>query len=253
MKKDFLWIDDVDDVALIAVVPRLKDWEILKKEGWYRIPVDKAPKIIDRVKYLAFYQPGIFGDEKYSVNYYAKVKNREIKKRIELLPDELGDSSAQRLYYKFTIGRLMKLPHPIMSKKWRRIVFIPTAKEILFVAKEINDLYRLSPIEERLYRLMKENGLSPERQFFVKVKGNYYALDFAIFCKNGKIDIESDGKRFHSGESVHNKDRKRNNALASDGWVVLRFWGREIMRNGKSCVNLIKNTVKTLGGESPKT
>lgn len=249
MKNNFSWLDDVDDITLIAVVPGLKDWEILRKDGWYRIPVDKAPNIIEKVKYLAFYQSKVFGEEKWAVNYYAKIKNREIKKRIELLPDEPKHPSSQKFYYKFTIGRLRKLPHPIISKKWRRIIFIPTTKEMLFLAKEINDLYATSPIEERLYRLMKKSGLSPERQFFVKTGKNYYAMDFAIFCKKGKIDIECDGKKFHSGEVAYNKDRKRNNELASSGWIVLRFWGREIMRNGKRCIKLIKDTVKTFDGE----
>jgi len=40
--KDFTWIQDCRDLTLISVVPRRKDWDIIKKEGWYRIPVESA-------------------------------------------------------------------------------------------------------------------------------------------------------------------------------------------------------------------
>jgi len=246
---NFKWIEEFDEIALVAVVPGLKDWEILKKEHWYRIPVDKAPKIIDKVKYLAFYQPKVFGEEKWSVNYYSRIKDREIKKRIELLPDEPKHPRAQKEYYKFNLEGIKKLPHSIPSRKWRRIVFIPTTMEKLFKAKEINDLYHTSPIEEKLYNLMKKNGLSPERQVFVREVKKRYALDFAVYCQDGKINIECDGKKIHSGELAHNQDRERNNDLASLGWIVLRFTGREIITTPHFCLKTLKKAIRQLGNE----
>ncbi|TES94424.1 MAG: DUF559 domain-containing protein [Candidatus Cloacimonadota bacterium] len=237
-----------DELALVAIVPRKKDWKILQEKKWYRIPVKSAPEIATRVKYLAFYQPRIFGDERYAVNYYAKVKKVEILKRIDLLPDEPNHIRAKDDYYKFSIDDIKKLPHPIPSERWRRIVFIPTTFSRLMTAKEINELYYTSPIEEKLYEVIKKEKIPAERQLFVKEGNKRYCLDFGIFCKGGKINVECDGEKYHSSKIAQTKDRKRNNELASSGWTVLRFTGKEINKDAKACVKQIKKTIKTLEG-----
>ena len=240
------------EIVLVAVVPRKKDWKILQEEHWYRIPVKSAPKIVTQVQYLAFYQPKIFGDEKWAVNYYAKVKDWCIVKRIELLPDEPKYVRAMDDYYKFTIEPLTKLSHPVPSKKWRRIIFIPTTLSKLMRAAEINDLYHTSPIEERLYRTMKQYAIMPERQLFVREGETTYCLDFGIFCKDGKIDVECDGEVYHSSKDAQVKDRKRNNELASCGWLVLRFTGAEINKDTKRCVKQIEKAIGSLKGIGEK-
>ena len=234
--------------ALVAIVPNKKDWKILKEKHWYRIPVKSAPKIVTQLRYLAFYQPKIFREEKWAVNYYAKIKDLEIVKRLELLPDEAKHIRAMDDYYKFTIEELKRLPHPIPSKRWRRIVFIPTTFDRLMNAKEINDLYDISPIEEKIYEILKEDEIPAERQLFVHEGANTYCLDFGIFCKEGKIDVECDGKAYHTTQEDREEDRLRNNELASYGWVVLRFTGSEINQNVRKCVKKIKNAIMSLKG-----
>lgn len=238
----------MDELALVGIVPRLSDWEILKKELWYRIPVKSAPDIAEEIRYLAFYQPKIFGDEKYSVNYYGKIKNFEIKKRIKLLPGETTHLRANKDYYKYTLESFKRLPHSIPSKKWRRIVFIPTTLKKLMEAEEINDLYHTSPIEEKIYTHFKKEKIPVERQLFVAEGGKRYCLDFGVFCKDGKIDIECDGEAYHSSKKDIIKDRDRNNELTSYGWSVLRFSGSEINKDPEKCIKKIKRTIKNLNG-----
>jgi very-short-patch-repair endonuclease len=237
-----------NEITLVAIVPRKKDWKILREKHWYRIPVKSAPEIVTQLKYLAFYQPKIFGEEKWAVNYYTKIKELNIVKRIELLPDEPKHIRAMDDYYKITIEELRRLPHPIPSKRWRRIVFIPTSLSKLTKAKEINDLYHTSPIEEKLYKIMKKDKIMAERQLFVKEENKRYCLDFGIFCNEGKIDVECDGDAYHSSKDAHMRDRVRNNELASYGWLVLRFTGAEINKDAKGCVKKIKRTIKSLKG-----
>lgn len=239
----------MEEIVLVCIVPRLGDWNILVKEHWYHIPLVSAPEITTLAKYLAFYQPGVFGDEKWAVNYYTRVLGYTIKKRIELYPNEVEHQNRDEDYYQIFVDDLIKLKNPIPSLRWRRIVFIPTTLERLCNAKEINDLYKSSPIEDVLYGEMKRKGILPERQFYVKEGGNTYCLDFGVFCKRGKIDVECDGREFHSGENAHEKDRRRNNELTSYGWSILRFSGREINETPKGCVKKIKKTMRKLGGE----
>jgi len=242
----------MDELVLVGIVPRLSDWEILKKELWYRIPVRSAPNIAEKVHYLAFYQPKIFGDEKYSVNYYGKIIDLKVVKRIKLLPEEPKHPRADKDYYKYTLENLKKLPHPIHSKKWRRIVFISSTLKKLKKAREINDLYNTSPIEEEMYRYFRKEKIQVERQLFVAEGKKIYCLDFGILCKEGKIDVECDGAAYHSSTKDAARDRDRNNELTSYGWSVLRFTGSEINQNPEECIEVVKRTIKTLKGVDNK-
>lgn len=237
----------------MAIVPRKKDWEILKTQHWYRIPVKSAPEVINQVKFLAFYQPKVFEAEKWSVNYCAEVLDLEIVKRIDLLPDESKHIRSGNKYYKITIGDLKALPGPIRSRRWRRITFIPTTFNQLLEAKEINDLYRTTPIEEKLYLSLKQEKIPAERQFFIYDTQKTCCLDFAIFCRDGKLNVECDGEAYHSTKEAQIKDRKRDNGLTSIGWSILRFSGKEIYQSSKDCVRQIKRTIKFLKGpDNPK-
>jgi hypothetical protein len=64
-------------LILVAVMTSPRDLEIARLLGWYRIPLRTAPKII-AVDYLAFYQTGGFGEEKWRVQYVAPVKGYEL-------------------------------------------------------------------------------------------------------------------------------------------------------------------------------
>ena len=48
-------------LILVALVPNPRDMEIARLLGWYRIPLRKAPKVVN-VDFIAFYQAGAFGE-----------------------------------------------------------------------------------------------------------------------------------------------------------------------------------------------
>jgi len=205
--------------ALVGIVPRKNLWPIIQKEKWYHIPVKSAPKNALLVEYLAFYFPSAFGKElQHKVSYCAKVQGASITKRINLFPEETEHKDAQKDYYQFHLGEIDRLPNPISSKKWRRIVHIPTSREKLFTAQEINDLYDTSPLEEKMYLEMKKRKIEVERQVYVKAGAQKYFLDFGIFCNKGNIDIECDGETYHILPEALARDRERNNQLTSFGW-----------------------------------
>lgn len=234
--------------ALVGIVTRLKDWELVRFRHWYRIPVRTAPAELDRVRYLAFYQTRLFDDEKWAVKWYAPVLGMSKVTRRELLPDEPRHVRAGAEYYRMALGELKRLPNPIPSRRWRRIVFISTSLERLLRAQEINDLYRVSPIEEKLYFTLKGMGLSAERQFFVREEGTGFMLDMAVFCRDGNLDVECDGDTYHSGRDKADSDRERDNKLTTAGWHILRFSGRRIVGETDRCVETVRRTVRRLGG-----
>lgn len=232
--------------VLVAIMNNLRDFKTAQTKRWYRIPVKSAPKKV-KAHFLAFYQTKAFGGEKWAVNYFAEIINYRVVKRIELLPDETLHPMANEDYYKLTIGELQCLSHPIISKRWRRIVFIPTTMEKFQKAEEINDLYNESPLEDKVWHEFKEEGIEAERQLFVGDKKINYCLDFAIFCKNGQLDVECDGDTYHTQRDFVVKDNLRNNYLTSQGWSVLRFGSKEINENISYCIETVRNTANRYG------
>jgi very-short-patch-repair endonuclease len=75
---------------------------------------------------------------------------------------------------------------------------------------------------------MKRQQISAEREFFIQIGQQDFALDFAIFCDKADIDIETDGDTYHANPQKGTSDNIRNNALEAAGWSVLRFNTKQI-------------------------
>ncbi len=238
--------------ALVGIVPRKNLWAIIQEQKWYHIPIESAPKDAELAKYLGFYFFDAFGEDLcYQIKYYAKVRAVTVVKRIELFPQEPEHARANKDYLQFHLGKIEELPKSIPSNGQRRIIHIMTSYEKLLKAKEINDLYNTSPLEDMMYSEMKNRNMAAERQYYIKVgEKEYYCLDFGIFCQKGNINIECDGEKYHTLPEALTKDRERNNELTSRGWQVLRFSGKEINQSMDSCFVKINRTIKNLGGIS---
>lgn len=155
-------------LILVAVMTDPRDLEIARLLGWYRIPLRKAPKVV-AVDYLAFYQTGAFGAEKWRIQYIARVRGHELTTRAELLQDEVDHPRAREEYYKIQIGPLERLPQPILAGKWRRITFLYTTGEYLLAAETINDLVIHSEERQTLWKALRERA--SRMQFYQAVGG----------------------------------------------------------------------------------
>jgi very-short-patch-repair endonuclease len=236
--------------VLVAILPSKADFEILHQQGWYRIPVEKAPKRWPP-RWLAFYQPKVFGSQAFAVNYYGTVRDIWRVKRRELFPDVPHHPMAEREYYKIRLEGLKLLPRPIVSARWRRIVFIPTTWSKFAGAEEINDLYDGSPLEDDLWAELKALQIKAERQWLEQVRTAYYLLDFAVFCERGRLDIETDGDTYHTPPDRVPLDNRRFNDLQSTGWRVIRFNGQQIREEMASyCIPQVVEAISHLGGAS---
>lgn len=148
-----------DAGVLVAVMADPRDLARARDEGWYRIPLARAPRQI-AAEYLAFYQTGSFEPaERWAVRWIAAVRGYHLTTRRELIPEEPGHVRAGDRYYRVDLGPLERLPHPIPSRRLRRITFIHTTWDRLMAAEEINDLWVRSPAKERLWRALQAVGL----------------------------------------------------------------------------------------------
>ncbi len=140
-------------------MPEERDLEIARLLGWYRIPLRRAPKVIN-VDALAFYQTGSFGPERrWRIEHFAEVRGHELTRRAELFRDEPGHPRAAEEYYKLSLGPLQTLPHPIHAGRWRRITFLYTTGELFPTARTINDLVVRSEERQVLWRTLRERAL----------------------------------------------------------------------------------------------
>jgi hypothetical protein len=149
-------------LILVCVLPSPRDLEIVRLLGWYRIPFRSAPKVV-AVDYLAFYQPGSFGQQGGRIEWIAPVRGHELTTRGELLRDEADHPRASEEYYKLQLGPLEKLAQPILAEKWRRLTFLYTTGEYLLKAQTLNELVVQSDERQLLWRSLRERAEQSQR------------------------------------------------------------------------------------------
>lgn len=127
--------------ALVCVVTHPADLARAREEGWYRVPVRRAPRGL-AAELLAFYQTAAFGAERWAVRYVAPVLRVDLAARRELLPDEPGHPRADERYYRFALGPLEPLPMAVPARRLRRVTFIATTLGQLLRARDVAELWR---------------------------------------------------------------------------------------------------------------
>lgn len=178
-----------EDRVLVTYLPTTKDFDILRQEGWYRIPQQHEPKGI-HAEYFAFYFGREFGDRKWAIHYYAEQLGNELVRRCDLFPEEPNHPRANDLYYKVSLGPLQELEHPIVSLRWRRITFMHTTWDRFIEAREINDLLiEGGTYVDRIFATLREKGVRVERDYSVKEDDTDYVVPLSVFGRVGRIDI----------------------------------------------------------------
>lgn len=240
---------------LVALLPGTSALDILKSEGWYHIPVETAPRRWPP-KVMAFYQGRVFGkEEQYKIRYFGEVDHIDVLPRKELFPnDDENQYKAEKSYYRVAIRDLQPRYRPIVSYRPRRLVFIPTTRRKFENAEQINDLFDGSPLEDRLWQTLKENGILAERQWKIIVDAHNYYLDFAIFCRKGRLAIETDGYTYHYDDRNQiDYDTIRRDEIELDGWRSLHFTSRQVNDDFAQYFPHIQRAIEQLGGvEEPE-
>lgn len=244
---------------LVALLPKVSALETLKTEGWYHIPVENMPKRWRegwRPKVMAFYQGRVFGEaERYQIRYFGEVERTDIVPRRELFPnDEENQHKADKLYHRLQLKSLQMRYQPIVSYRPRRLVFIPTTQAKFEQAEQINDLFDGSPLEDRLWTALKYINVLAERQWKIVVQKKDYFLDFAVFCQNGKLAIETDGYTYHYDDRNQiDYDTWRRNDIEIDGWRFLHYTTKQVKDDWTPYLAQIQKAVDQLGGvEQPE-
>lgn len=233
--------------VLVCVLKHKSDLTLLLREHWYRIPALHAPT--KKFSYLAFYEPARFGRQGKRIRYYARILGHELYPRKILLPQETNHPHAHTPYYRIRLGKIMRLPRPIVNALPRRVSFGFTTMRRLKTARSILDLYAIPDTETIIQRELARNKIKYKAQHHLTLDAKRYCLDFAIFCKQGPIAIECDNLKAHDIKSQRKKDALKTRHLRRRGWIVIRLREPEIMAHPGACVLKIKKAVHKLGGQ----
>lgn len=235
-----------EDIVLVGVVKSKRDLEMVLHEYKYRIPVKYSP--VKDFDYIAFYEPKANGLAGKQIRYYSKVKSIEFVSRKRILPSEQGHPRARDIYLLCHLGQVKKLKKPIKNTAPRRVSFAFTTLKTLLKAKNLLDVYGVAPIEEIIGRRLLTENILALKEHTVSLKGKRFRLDFAVFCKHGKLAIECDNLASHRSITQHQSDKRKDSALHNDVWTVLRLKEKEILNNLDRCVFRIKKLINRLGG-----
>ncbi len=237
--------------VLVALLPKVEALDRLRDEGWYHIPVETAPHKRWPPKWLAFYQGKVFGkEESYKIRYFGEVDRIDVLPRKALFPDDKENRwKAERLYYRLQLKAVEERPAPIVSQRPRRMVFIPTTIQKFVHAAQINDLFDGSPLEDRLWSALKYIDILAERQWKIVVQSRKYYLDFAVFCRGGKLAIETDGYTTHyDSMNQIDYDTWRQNDIEIDDWRFLHYTRRQVKEDWTPYLKQIQQKIEQLGG-----
>lgn len=235
--------------VLVGVLKNRRDRNLLFREHWYRIPVLSAPR--RKFRYLAFYQPVAFGRGGKRIQHYARVVRSRTRKRRTLLPSEPKHPKAGERYWQIRVGKIRALAQPIENVLPRRVSFGFTTLRRLLAAKNILQLYGVTPTEEIIGRALKRSGIPAASQQSVSGSGRRYRLDFAIFCKRGPLAVECDNAKAHAGRRQRERDRAKDAFLRRHGWTVIRLAERDIVASVERCLWRVRRAVQQLGGLHP--
>ena len=115
-----------------------------------------------------------------------------------------------------------------------------------------------SDIELLLRKELWQRGIR-YRKNVRKIYGNpdivFIGLKIAVFCDSEfwhGYNWEERKKDFKSNrdfwipkiERNIERDKEVNEKLKADGWIVIRFWGKEIKKETKKCADIIENALK---------
>jgi DNA mismatch endonuclease (patch repair protein) len=114
-----------------------------------------------------------------------------------------------------------------------------------------------SQIEQKLQKALWRRGFR-YRKNYKKVFGKpdivFVRLKIAVFVDsefwhgfdwdNRKQDFKS-GRDFWWNKIERNiaRDKQVTEKLTEEGWIVIRFWGRQIEKNLDECVNMVSNII----------
>lgn len=121
-----LRVGDGPDAATVMIGPVRgpEHLDLIRREAFYHVPVSAIAAARTAVTHVAFYEPASRFGTPGVIRAYAEVRRVSQVRRGDLpgitWPGRRGQEA---LYYRFDLGPLLLLPHPITNPERRRVLF----------------------------------------------------------------------------------------------------------------------------------
>ena len=168
--------------------------------------------------------------------------------RRRLLPDEPKHPRASAQYVQLRVGALRALRRPIRNIVPRRVTFGFTTLHRLRTARDLLQLYQVTPIEQMVEDGLRRAGIRAIAQRVVVYGARRCRLDFAVPCTRGAIAIECDNRSSHQSPAQRARDRSKDAFLQELGWTVVRLSERDIVADLSGCIARVREEVRECGG-----
>ncbi len=96
---------------------------------------------------------------------------------------------------------------------------------------------------ERRARALFERGRLPLPSFEVEVGGSRWVGRVDCLWREQRVIVELDGRRYHEGRTRMEADRRRDNELMAQGWIVLRFGWSDLEERPAAVVATIRRAL----------
>ena len=103
-------------------------------------------------------------------------------------------------------------------------------------ALALSDPRAESPPESRLRVALRDAGLAPVPQFVVLDSHGLFVARVDLALPEQRVAMEHDGQAVHDRAEAFVADRRRQNALVTAGWTVLRFTAADLRRGAAPAV-----------------
>jgi very-short-patch-repair endonuclease len=99
-----------------------------------------------------------------------------------------------------------------------------------------------SAFESRFRLALHDGGLpTPELQIRVTIGRFSYRIDLG--WRRWRIGIELDGRAFHSSAQAVLEDRRRQNTLLTEGWLILRFTWDDLVHRPEQVIAAVRSAL----------
>ncbi len=142
------------------------------------------------------------------------------------------------------LDELVCLLDSALKAGWRPDPGAPRMSPRLRAAMALADARAESPFETLLRLLLVRAGLAPQTlqlEIFESGGRVYARLDLA--WPSVKVAVEADGRMYHDAPEALYRDRSRANALALDGWTILRFTWADLHRRPEWIVAQVRHAL----------
>ncbi len=175
---------------VVALLPKPEDLN-RARAGWYRVPLVHAPDSLARARGIALYQPASFGEARWQVAWWARIRAAETLRRRDLIPDEPSHRRADQWYLCLRLEPLQPVEPPKVATKGRRLLFVPTTWAAFQAAPTLDELVASAPRpvgDNPLYGLIQQQiagqagipdpGAPHQRRLFEPYQAEYDELDW---------------------------------------------------------------------------